>query len=101
MSTWPLNEEEYSGYRATEKITEIFSDVFALYLRAKYYDQKKMPQKASKIRQTLDKKAPKAVAFLDDALKEISKKKQSQKSVATVFKEDFKRLERVFGKNIF
>lgn len=60
-----------------------------------------MPLKASKIRQTLDKKAPNAVVFLDNALNQDSKKKHSQKNVATVFKGDFKRLERVFGKNIF
>ncbi len=75
MSTWPLNEEEYKGYRVAEKITEIFSDIFALYLRAEYYEKKNMNQKASKIRETVDKKAPKAFDYLNDAFKKVAKKK--------------------------
>src|SRR3989338_4468408 len=101
MSIWPLNEEEYRGYRASEKIVEIFSDVFALYLRAKYYDRKNMRQKASKIRRTLDQKAPGAIAFLDKAFRRVSRKKRGGHDSVSVFKGDFRRLERVFGKNIF
>lgn len=101
MSNWPLNEEEYKGYRAAEKITEIFSDVFALYLRAKFYENNHMVQKAAKIRKTMDQKAPKAFLYLNKALKIAAKKKSAQKTVSTVFKGDFKRLERVFGNNLF
>lgn len=72
-----------------------------MYLRAKFYNQKHMQNKALKIKQTLDQKAPGAISFLNDAFKQASKKKKMKHEPVSVFKEDFKRLERVFGKNVF
>ncbi|MDO8520279.1 MAG: hypothetical protein Q7T11_08990 [Deltaproteobacteria bacterium] len=100
MSQWPLQEERYSGYRVVRKIEEIFSDVFALFLRMRHYQAKGM-KKAEKIRKALDKKAPGGVEFLKKSFKETSKNSNNKPSETyPVTHLDFERIEKIFGSNL-
>lgn len=103
MSSWSLSEKEYREYRAVKILKETFSDVFALFLRAKHYQAMNQKEKMTKIKKTMHTKTPHAWNFIEKSFKKTLQKEKSKEEAETypVTQADFERLERVFGKNIF
>lgn len=101
MSAWNIHDNEYIEYQVVRKIAEIFCDVFAFFLRMKYYAKIGMSKKVAKIKRVLNKKAPGSISFLESAFKHAhinSKKINSNTYPVTI--EDLVRIKKIFGSDL-